>query len=298
LSSIKGKMLKMDLDLGAFGISRFAFDHWLATIAMSEGVQIHEKERVDSINFTNDGFSVWSDTNRYEARIVIGSYGKRDRMDKTLNRPFIQKNSPYVGVKYHIRTDEVPADVIALHNFKGGYCGVSRIEDDQYNLCYLTKRRHVRECGSIETMENEILRENPFLNSLYKNADFLFDKPEVINEISFAAKNPVEQHILMSGDTAGMITPLCGNGMAMAIHSARMLSEHIKDYFESHQNREHLERSYEKSWNQTFSRRHWAGRKIQSLFGSRQASGFAVGLGKAFPLVGHYLMKQTHGKPF
>ena len=42
---------------------------------------------------------------------------------------------------------------------------------------------------------------------------------------SFAPKKPVEEHILMSGDAAGLITPLCGNGMAMAIRSAKILSE-------------------------------------------------------------------------
>ena len=34
-------------------------------------------------------------------------------------------------------------------------------------------------------------------------------------------------HILMTGDAAGMITPLCGNGMAMAIHSAKIVSDLI-----------------------------------------------------------------------
>jgi flavin-dependent dehydrogenase len=29
----------------------------------------------------------------------------------------------------------------------------------------------------------------------------------------------------MIGDTAGLIHPLCGNGMAMAIHSAKLAAE-------------------------------------------------------------------------
>jgi flavin-dependent dehydrogenase len=31
----------------------------------------------------------------------------------------------------------------------------------------------------------------------------------------------------MIGDTAGLIHPLCGNGMAMAIHSAKIVSKLI-----------------------------------------------------------------------
>lgn len=34
----------------------------------------------------------------------------------------------------------------------------------------------------------------------------------------------------MIGDTAGLIHPLCGNGMAMAIHSAKIVSELVHKY--------------------------------------------------------------------
>jgi flavin-dependent dehydrogenase len=39
----------------------------------------------------------------------------------------------------------------------------------------------------------------------------------------FQQKKKLENHILMIGDTAGLIHPLCGNGMAMAIHSAKIV---------------------------------------------------------------------------
>ena len=59
-----------------------------------------------------------------------------------------------MGVKYHIRTD-FPKDLIALHNFKDGYCGISAIEDNRYCLCYLTDRNNVKKYGTIAEMERE-----------------------------------------------------------------------------------------------------------------------------------------------
>ncbi len=59
-------------------------------------------------------------------------------------------------------------------------------------------------------MEEEALFRNPFLKSISERAEILLEKPEVINEISFATKKLVEDHMLMVGDAAGMITPLCG----------------------------------------------------------------------------------------
>jgi hypothetical protein len=41
----------------------------------------------------------------------------------------------YIGVKYHVYYD-CPADLISLHNFNDGYCGISHVEDNQCCLCY------------------------------------------------------------------------------------------------------------------------------------------------------------------
>jgi flavin-dependent dehydrogenase len=144
------------------------------------------------------------------------------------------------------------------------------------------------------------LFENPYLSAIFKNSEFLFEKPEIINEISFETKEPVWNHILMMGDAAGMITPLCGNGMAMAIHSAKILSELIRKTFESGNfNRAQLENQYTNSWNKTFKRRLWIGRQIQhKLFGSQWSSNLAVNLAVYSKPVARAIIKNTHGETF
>jgi hypothetical protein len=92
-------------------------------------------------------------------------------------------------------------------------------------------------------MERNILWKNPHLKQIFLEAEFLYDKPEVINEISFSPKKQIENHIIMIGDTAGLITPLCGNGMAMAIHGAKLISEIILENFE---HRKVVEAQYQK----------------------------------------------------
>jgi len=218
-------------------------------------------------------------------------------MDISLDRNFIRKRSPYAGVKYHIRTDH-PADLISLHNFKDGYCGLSQIEEGKYTLCYLTHRNNLKKFGSIKEMEEKVLYKNPFLKTVFQNSEFLFERPEVINEISFATKSPIENHVLMAGDAAGMITPLCGNGMAMAIHSAKILSELVVDFVNGKLTRSQLETSYSTSWNSNFARRLWAGRQIQRLFGNEWSSNLAVNLMRKSKPVAELIISQTHGAPF
>ena len=154
--------------------------------------------------------------------MVLGTYGKRANLDRQLQRPFFAQRSPYLGVKYHLRLPGFPRDVIALHNFADGYAGISAIEEDKLCFCYLTTRQNLKQHGTIPAMEREVLARNPRLREILDAAEVLYPQPEVINEISFAPKQPVEQHVLMVGDAAGLITPLCGNGMAMALHGAAL----------------------------------------------------------------------------
>lgn len=298
LSAVNGKNKILPLDLGGFGISRYAFDNFLYEKASSLGIKFYLREEVEKIVFSNEKFEIKTQLRQLDADLVIGAFGKRSKIDIQLNRDFIQRRSPYVGVKYHIRTSH-PNDLIALHNFQGGYCGISNVEDGKSNLCYLTHRENIKKFKNIREMEEALLFKNPLLKSIFKNSEFLFDKPETINEISFETKLPVENHILMTGDAAGMITPLCGNGMAMAIHSAKILSELLINHVTKNDfSRDQLERRYAQSWNKLFKNRLWLGRQVQKLFGNAWASNVSVNLAIHVRPIANLIIKNSHGQPF
>ncbi len=298
-TSIKGTQFTLPLDLGGFGISRYQLDHHLVNLAKQAGVQVFEKVKVVNCTFDRNLFEVEASNGQsFQSELVIGAFGKRSELDGNLNRNFIRRKSPFLGVKYHIKTD-YPKDRVSLHNFESGYCGISAIEDDKYNLCYLGSREQLKKYGSIKAMEQELLYKNQYLKEIFTNSDFLFEKPEVINEFSFAPKKLIENHVLMAGDAAGLITPLCGNGMAMAIHSGKLIADLIdQHYTESGLAREALEAAYLNSWNALFKKRLWVGRQTQKLFGSKVSSEIAVRLMKSMPPLAKNIMKNTHGQPF
>lgn len=298
LTSPSGVSLNMPLDLGGFGLSRYAFDHWLYERALEAGVKFYQ-DRATHCVFDQDIFNIQTRSGQHlSADVVIGAFGKKSTLDKSLDRTFTYKRYPYIGVKYHARSHEADHDAIALHNFRDGYCGISRVEDGKFNICYLTARYNLRKHGSIPGMEEEVLFKNPHLKKIFETADFLFEKPEVINEISFFPKEPVHDHILMAGDSAGMIAPLCGNGMAIALHSAMMLSELIQLNIENGFDRQKLEESYRIAWNAAFRKRLQSARNMQHLFGAAYLTELAVLLNKAIPPLAAMLMKRTHGLAF
>lgn len=297
ISSTEGLTWQARLDLGGFGISRYTFDHHLHNIAKREGVTVLTNTEVTAVNFNENRFQINAASGHFDADVVIGAFGKRSKLDLQQHRAFVRKRSPYVGVKYHIRCDQ-PDNVIALHNFHGGYCGVCAVEDGITNLCYLTHRDNVKAFGNLADMEKAVLFRNPKIRELFDGASFVFGKPEVINEISFETKAPVENHILMAGDAAGMITPVCGNGMAIAIRSAKIVSDLIKEFCAGRIDRLVLEERYSHLWSAAFKRRLWFGRQVQHLFGREGFSTLAVKLARSSEGIANFIVRNTHGKPF
>jgi flavin-dependent dehydrogenase len=306
LSAPNGKTFTTKLPLGGFGISRYTIDHLLATIARQQGVTILEETKVEDVKFDGHSQLQFKAVNMAQtaitAQVCCGAFGKRSNLDVKWKRPFINKKDPrinnYVGVKYHVKTDW-PHNLIALHNFKDGYCGISKIEGDKYCLCYLTTAENLKKSGnSIDSLEQQILYQNPALKIIFQNSDFEKDFPLTIAQISFSQKNQVEHHVVMLGDAAGMIAPLCGNGMSMALHSSKIASGFISQFLDGKISRETLEEDYQKKWSQIFSNRLATGRMLQGFFGRNLTSNLFVAAINTFPFLAGYVIKKTHGQSF
>lgn len=291
-----GKIARTKLPLGGFGISRYMLDNILYQKALSNGCVIL-KETVTDISFDNDEFSVTIPNQILSAKLVLGAFGKRSNIDQFMSRDFITKKSPWLAVKAHY-SGKISNDIVALHNFNGGYCGVSKVENNIINICYLADYATFKKYKNIEEYQKNVLYKNEYLKSVFKNSNLLFDKPLTISQISFDKKQPVENHILMIGDSAGLIHPMCGNGMAMAIHSAKIASEIILDYHSGKiESRNLLEKSYAKQWKKNFGKRLLMGRLLARILTNKTITNGFVAIVARLPLVLSQIIKQTHGKP-
>ncbi|SDR72773.1 Dehydrogenase (flavoprotein) [Formosa sp. Hel1_31_208] len=296
LSTTNNKLVSATLPLGGFGISRFCIDHALVKKATDCGAVLIQ-DLVEDIQFDNDLFTVITkDRRRYTSKIVIGAFGKRSNLDVKLNRQFIKNKSPYLAVKTHVK-GEFPDDLVALHNFEGGYCGVSKVEDDRINLCYITAFKSFKKYKDIDDFQQNVIFKNQYLKSIFDTTTPLFEEPLTISQISFEDKKPVENHILMCGDTAALIHPLCGNGMGMALKSAQMASLLILKWFNGEiMSREALEKEYLREWNTTFKSRLSTGRLVANIFNQPKLSEALMQVLKWTPWVLPYIIKRTHGK--
>lgn len=297
LSTTNNKLISAKLPLGGFGISRYTLDLELSKKAIENGVTVLQ-DTVIKINFKEDNFVVTTKENRvFTSKITIGTFGKRSSLDVALQRDFIKKKSPYLGVKIHVK-GKFAQDKVALHNFKGGYCGVSKVEKDVINLCYITNFSAFKKYQNIDDFQKKVVYQNTFLKEIFSNSKAVFKQPLTISQISFESKNLIENHIIMCGDAAGMIHPLCGNGMSMAMQSAQIASKLILNYLEGTiLTRKELEKQYITQWKKEFGWRLKSGHFIAKLFRNDAIANFLLKVLQKFPFVLPIIIKQTHGKP-
>ncbi len=295
LTALSGEQVEAPLEMGGFSIRRYTLDDCLYQQAIQNGVEILLNSSVEQVQFKEKFFEVNTRKGQIlEAKIVIGAYGKRSNLDKRLNRAFFQDRSHYIGVKQYY---EFPFadDLVALHNFEGGYCGVSKVENNWVNVAYLTTKQSLQNAGTVEILEGEILSKNPHLKEVFTKGKPMYEKPFVISNVSFQSKKRVCDHLLMCGDSAGMISPLCGNGMAMAIRSAQIAAGLVHSFLEGKISRPSMEQQYIRQWNQLFRSRLFWGKHLQSFMGHRWVSELTVRGLQSFPFLMKAIIRQTHG---
>jgi menaquinone-9 beta-reductase len=308
LTAADGTSVTTPLPLGGFGISRYRMDQLLFARAKEAGVLVLEETKAEGVECGEEGFSLRLHSRRQpglqslEARLCCGAYGKRSNLDVRWKRAFLQHTRPRldndIAVKYHVRT-AWPQEIIGLHNFSDGYCGISKIEGDTYCLCYLTRAHNLRRCGnSISRMEEEVLYRNPVLKKIFGQSEVAEGFPVTISQVAFGKKSLVEAGVLMVGDTAGLITPLCGNGMSMALHGSKMAAAWMGRFLQGRISRDAMEKGYQQQWRAEFETRMQAGRLLQRFFGSPRLSNGFVRFFRAFPFLARGVIKKTHGAPF
>lgn len=287
----------------AVGISRFALDDALFRHAQKLGVSVHDNARVTSIEgdlhagFTLTVRMMDGSLCTYQARSVLGAYGKHGNLDRALQRQIPPRFHPYVGLKRHFTGPPLPQRV-DLHVFRGGYCGMSHVEGGVTNVCLLVSQTVFREAtqshdGSIGQFIDWMTQQNRYLRDWMAEACPVYDKWLSIGQVSLSPKTPVEGDLLLAGDSTGMIAPLAGDGMAMALHGGKLAAQLLDDYLTQRLSAQGMKEGYTRLWRQTFSTRMRLGRVLQSIMLRPILLTAGLHLLNTVPPLGNFIVTQT-----
>jgi len=303
VSSPTGVALHHPLDIGGLGITRYKLDQLLARLATEHGATIRQGTRVTDVVLANDQFTVTvAGGATYRARVACGAWGKHANLDSKLHRPFVEasrKGRQFVAVKYHLQLADFPAQMVEMHNFTDGYCGLSPVAGGLTNCSYISDVRNLRAHGnSVAEMERQVLMQNPLLRPYLQEAQRAGNAPIVISQITFRERSTVDAHVLMLGDAAGTIAPLAGNGMSMGMNASYLLHGLLLEFLDGRLTRGELEQQYTRAWRRLLSLRITAGRVIHQFFGHAGLTTLAIQALKRLPGLTTQVLKLTHGKSY
>ena len=290
--------LSMNVSGAALAISRFRLDEVLLETARENGAQIFAETRVLAIqdcekrddDETRFRLQLRGAAEAVSARFVIDASGRGAQFhDEKQN-----KNVPrHIGLKAHFRGVALEEGVVELHPFRGGYCGLVRVENDLCNACLLS-RYDALEGRSPHEFWDFLQRTNRALAARMRGAAPCFDWLATGN-VTFGSAQPMSGGVFNCGDAAGFIHPLTGDGMAMAARSGELCAAVLGAALRGDLTDAQAAELYAAAWHREFDARLSVAAKLQPLLIHPSACDAALFALKKAPRLAQFLVERTRG---
>ncbi|MEG9430972.1 NAD(P)/FAD-dependent oxidoreductase [Terriglobus sp. ADX1] len=213
------------LPFPAASLTRKTLDTALLAEALVAGVHVKSGCRVQTLNRNAD--NVWEatldDGSTRTAPTVFLATGKHDMRGH--GRP--KDPQQWVAFKMYFRlTSEQTAelaDASELMLYPGGYGGIQPVEGGIANLCCVVQQRYLACAGNRwENFLAKMQEDCPHLAMRLKGAEPLLTKPIAITHLPYGfIRSSTEDGLYCIGDQAAVIPSFTGDGISIALHTAR-----------------------------------------------------------------------------
>ena len=249
------------LPISAVGVSRKALDEELLRCASSAGVDVRRGVNVREIS---KDLTVKTSDDDYSAKAIVVATGKSEFKSVQTR---VGRDSGMVGFKMHLRLSPESQSEIQNHCdlfvFKNGYGGLSPVENERANFCFLIERKALREIGGDwKSLANHIASHSPRAAKYLENAETQFAQPVTIGSVpyGFVKNSPAEEGIFCVGDQMAVIPSLTGDGMTIALHTGRLAAQMIGESGGAGHYQDQVKRGLQ--------RQVWAGFQMHRIFKS------------------------------
>lgn len=225
------RVSETNLPFPAMGLSRRRLDEALIARAADTGATVRRGERVIGLTRAGNAWSVRTDAGRCEsARNVFLATGKRELRGH--RRPAGGQDD-LIGLKMHWRRDDARDDRdgsarVDLFLFPGGYGGLDTVEDGALNLCLLVRRSEFARLGKRwDGVLASVMRCCPTVAAALDGAVPCWKRPLAVASIPYGHVDRTKgaDGLYRLGDQFAVIPSFSGDGIAIALHSARCAAE-------------------------------------------------------------------------
>lgn len=298
------KEISSQLGFQAFGLKRSAFDNLLLAEAKEKGVEVYQPFEVSEIIKANGNYhlslkSSQSHSDKLIAQYVVLAYGKRNHLDAKLKRKFVNHKSNLDGIKYHVHKEflrNIQDDEIQIFTEDGIYCGANSVSEEEVTFCFLEDRSSFTSTP-IQSLNRLAERSGKFKSLFKSGVEDVFTSNRVYGsgDIYFGGRNKVENGMFMIGDAAQVIAPLSGDGISMAMDSAKLLANLFRDKKQKNISDFDLCKMYDSEWQKKFNGRLKTAQFIQEVLFKKISRKISLGALRIFPKVLNHFIKNTRG---
>lgn len=223
----------------ALGLSRAAMDDRLLARARAVGVEVCEDAHPVGLLLEDEGvrgvrLSAGGAVRECRARVTIDATGRARTLARFAERDArageraAPKRAPLVAFKAHLENARGAEGACEIYFYRGGYGGLSPVENNLSNLCFIARASEVRACGSDPArVMREVLMTNGRAAHALRDARVKTEWLSVALE-GFGRREPAPAPGLLAvGDAASFIDPFTGSGMLMALESAELAAAAI-----------------------------------------------------------------------
>jgi flavin-dependent dehydrogenase len=251
----------------ALGLSRAEMDERLLRRAGEAGVTVLEDAQVADVLFEKAeirGVSLKSAGEQisYRAPVTIDATGRARALARRLGPRRARSKSNrarLVAFKAHLEDARVAPGTCEIYFYRGGYGGLSSIENGRSNLCFIASARDVRGCAAdAERVMREIVCQNA--RAAHTLALARARSPWLAVTLESFGRHEIAPAtgLLAIGDAASFIDPFTGSGMLMALQSGELVAQVIATHLEAIRDGrglEELSEEYRAAYNRIFDSR-------------------------------------------
>jgi flavin-dependent dehydrogenase len=220
------------LPFPAFSLSRRALDEALLRAAAGQGAEIRRGCAVRALVRRRDGWlAELEDGDSIAAGDIFLATGKHD-LRGWKRPPGVQNDLVAFKIHWRLAAQESAAlgSAVELMFFAGGYAGLEPVEQGIANLCLVVRKQRLAAIGRCWDALLSMLRSAcPQLDRRLTGALACTPRPLAIASIPYghmasAGRGPIPEPWRL-GDQAAVIPSLAGDGIAIALHSARLAAD-------------------------------------------------------------------------
>ncbi len=270
----------------ARALSRDRFDQLILTAARDSGVQIIQPAHVEGIQRAKDhGFSLTlHHASEFHAKVIIVADGKPIGQQPRMAPPIAEvtgavkdsrpsASSGFLGFKAHFSNCDMPDDVTVIAGAGKIYAGLLRTSDaiepsgapaKTYNLAFAAHQSLLEHFRGADDMLNYLLAENRGLWRIMRHG-IRRDKWYSCGPMRPGVRRLYHDGCFHAGNSAGEVHALIGEGMTLALRSARLLAEKLITGRADGLSLGAIGQSYEQAWYREFTSRLDAGNLFSNL---------------------------------